>query len=200
LASSSADKFFSISKNADKLYCLAHDARLQPSNLETKYSYYHAALAVYVSGWDAYINNIIAEFFNITSDPLNSKYQLMHELARLHSIKKLAKFNTPNWENTRILLTECTGFDPMTHWQWTRRGKNIHESKELLNEILKIRHSFAHGFIMPAFSWNQSNTGVPRLTKKNIEDIEAFFKHLVNSTDTGLSTHIQSSYGVLTAW
>lgn len=200
MASSSAEKFFSISKNADKLYQLAHDARLQPSNLETKYSYYHAALAVYVSGWDAYINNIIKEFFIITSDPLSSKYHLMHELVQTHSNKKLEKFNTPNWENTRTLLIECTGFDPMTNWQWLKRNKNAHETKELLNEILRIRHSFAHGFPMPTFAWNQSNTGVTRLTKKNIEDIEAFFKHLVNSTDIGLSKYIENNYGVLTGW
>ena len=178
MGSNSADKFFAISEKADKLYKLAHEAKLRPLTLDTIYSYYHASLAVYVSAWDAYINNIVNEFFDQTSNPLDQKYNSLHVLAKNHAHGKLSKFNTPNWDNSRNLLLQCTGFDPMSNWIWKRRGKNRQESIEFLNQILKIRHSFAHGFPMKSFGWNESSSGETRLTKKNIEDIEAFFSHL----------------------
>ena len=72
--------------------------------------------------------------------------------------------------------------------------------RERLNEILRIRHSFAHGFDMPAYNWTQSPSGKVRLTSKAILETEAFFKNLVNVTDTGMETHINLTYGIASIW
>ncbi|MCP3967835.1 MAG: hypothetical protein GY718_16030 [Lentisphaerae bacterium] len=49
------------------------------------------------------------------------------------------------------------------------------EVRERLNEILKVRHSFAHGFSVPAYSWIQNNSGRIRLTNKSLVDVDALF-------------------------
>lgn len=69
-----------------------------------------------------------------------------------------------------------------------------------LNEILQVRHSFAHGFNIPAYNWTELPNGRVRLTSKAIQDIEAFFKNLVNVTDAGMKAHIESTYGLTSIW
>ncbi len=72
--------------------------------------------------------------------------------------------------------------------------------RERLNEILRVRHSFAHGFDMPAYNWTQSSSGRIRLTSKTIQETEAFFKNLVNVTDRGMKAHIELTYGLDRIW
>jgi hypothetical protein len=69
-----------------------------------------------------------------------------------------------------------------------------------LNEILKVRHSLAHGFAMPGYSWTQATTGETRLTVGELAWTRAFFNHLVTTTDLGLRTHLGTTYGVVPSW
>jgi hypothetical protein len=62
-----------------------------------------------------------------------------------------------------------------------------------LNETLRVRHSFAHGFGMPAYDWTQVPSGRVRLTSKALQDVKAFFKNLVNATDRGMKLHTVAS-------
>lgn len=69
-----------------------------------------------------------------------------------------------------------------------------------LNEILQVRHSFAHGFDVPAYDWTELPSGKVRLTSKAIQETETFFKNLVNVTDRGMKAHIESTYGLASIW
>ena len=69
-----------------------------------------------------------------------------------------------------------------------------------LNEILRVRHSFAHGFDIPDYDWTRSPGGKIRLTSKAIQETEAFFKNLVKVTDRGMKTHIELTYGLTSFW
>jgi hypothetical protein len=162
--------------------------------------YYHAALAAIVAAWDAYIKNLIRDFFSEVADPLVPKFHAIHTVAQVTSDNLLDKFNTPNWENTRNLLILCTGYDPINDWSWARRRMGVPQVKERLNQILKVRHSFAHGFALPAYSWTQTTGGRIRLTSRATYDSELFFNHLVKQTDKGMKLHITSIYAAASTW
>ncbi|MDE0633094.1 MAG: hypothetical protein OXH73_16430 [Caldilineaceae bacterium] len=178
----------------------ATDGQL-PRKLQTeKQVFYHAALAGYVAAWDAYINNLVRAFYIEIEEPRNTSFQAVYSISRQASERALDRFNTPNAENTRALLQLYTGYDPIGDWVWTRRGMVGVQVRERLNEILRVRHSFAHGFAVPGYDWTQSPSGQVRLTSKVIRDTEAFFNNLVRVTDNGMRKHIQLTFGIAIAW
>ena len=162
--------------------------------------YYHAALAAYVAAWDAYINNLVRDFYHVVADPSNPIFHAIYTIAQQTAEEGLKRFNTPNWENTRNLLNQYTGYDPINDWIWDRRGMGGQWIRERLNEILQVRHSFAHGFAMPAYNWTEAPSGKARLTSKAVQETEAFFKNLVKVTDEGMKAHIESTYGLTSVW
>jgi hypothetical protein len=178
----------------------AVDRRLPPKLPDEKQVYYHAALAAYVAAWDAYINNLVRNFYDAIDTTSNQRFQAIYTISKQAADRALDRFNTPNAENTRNLLQQYTGYDPIGDWVWTRKRMVGVDVRERLNEILRVRHSFAHGFPMPAYDWTQSRSGRVRLTSEAIRDTEAFLKNLVNVTDIGMKTHILLTYGVATDW
>lgn len=159
MASPAALKYQLAASRAETLRNAATDKRLRPMPRFDAQVYYHAALAAYVAAWDAYINNLVRDFYDAIADPLDTKFHAIYTVAQKLAERSLSRFNTPNWENTRNLLILCTGYDPIHDWIWTRRGMGSVQVRQRLNEILRVRHSFAHGFSMPAYSWNQSSSG-----------------------------------------
>ena len=156
----------------------ATDKRLRPMSQEDIQVYYHAALAAYVATWEAYINGLVSNFYDVIVDASDSRFHAIYTVARQAAERALERFNTPNWENTRNLLIQCTDYDPIGDWIWPRRGMVVSQVHERLNEILQVRHSFAHGFDIPTYDWTQSPGGRVQLTSKAIQETEAFFKNL----------------------
>ncbi len=132
----------------------------------------------------------------VTSNPLTPEFHAVHSLVKEAAERALIRFNTPNWENTRNLLVQQTGYDPINDWIWNRRGMGVHQVHEKLNEILRVRHSFAHGFPVPAYSWTQSPNGRIRLTNRALLDVGAFFNLMVSVTDKGMQQHIELTYSI----
>jgi len=172
--------------------------RVSPS--DWKQVCYHASLAASVAAWDAYIKEIIANFFDVTADPLTLRFNSVHTLARQSARSASGRFNTPDWEKSRNLLMQQTGYDPYSDWAWTVRGWTAQVVRNRLDEILKVRHSFAHGFALPALTWTQLPSGRIRLAASALRENEAFFAFLVRVTDKGISKHIHAAYGVATGW
>lgn len=176
------------------------DKRLRPMSHDEIQVYYHASLAAHVAAWDAYINNLVRDFYAIIADPLNPIFNAVYTIAKEAAENALKRFNTPDSKNTRDLLVQCTGYNPTGDWIWTQRRMTGLRVRERLNEILKVRHSFAHGFDMPDYDWTRSPGGKIRLTSKAIQETEAFFKNLVKVTDRGMKTHIESTYDLTNIW
>ena len=170
----------------------ATDRRLRPMSRDEIRVYYHAGLTAYVAAWNAYIKNLVRDFYDVIVDPSDPKFRAIYTIARKRAENALTRFNTPNSENTRNILVWYTGYDPINTLLWIQRGK--------LDDIVEVRHSFAHGFDIPSNTWTQSLSRSGHLTSKAIQETEAFFKDLVEVTDSGMEVHIKATYGLTNIW
>lgn len=199
MPSRAALAFFQALERSAKLRQTPYLLRIRIQDVE-KQTYFHASLAASVAAWDAYLNNIVREYYSIISKPLKTDYHYLHSIGMGLAERSLEKFNTPNFENSRNLLVTCTGYDPYPDWVWRQRHWTILRVQERLNQILKVRHSFAHGFSMPSYEWTRASSGKVRLTEASTKDVELLVKHLVKKTDYGLKKYISSSYAVSIPW
>jgi hypothetical protein len=179
---------------------LSRDARLRPQARQDARLFLHAALAVYVAAWEGYVERLISNFFHESIDPSDARFVSLHQLLAALASKAADRFHTPNWENSRSLLAEYTAYDPINDWIWPQKSMPGHQVRERLNEILRVRHSFAHGFSMPSFAWNTSASGEVRLTAQTVREIEAFFVNLVDRTDDGMKRHLLTLYNSSLTW
>lgn len=189
MSSSAFDNFFSTLRGAEELKNAPKKVLGPRSSNKDRQFYYHASIAISVSAWDAYINNVVRDFYKITAASGGQQYVTIHNLSKDLSEQFLKKFNTPNWENSRNVLFYCTGFDPYAYWVWPSRNWSVQDVKDRLNQILRIRHSFAHGFGLPAYDWTISPRGYARLTFESTDETEKFFKNLVRQTEKGLQSY-----------
>lgn len=160
----------------------------------------HSSLTVSVAGWQVYVEELVGEFYDQLSGLNNPSLTRLAIPYRNHADKTLERFNTPNWENAREVLVSLTGYDPISDWTWPRRSLGIQHVRDRLNEILKVRHSFAHGFPLPRYSWTISPSGRLRLTKAAIHEVQAFLSNLVSRTDKGMRRYLVSHFSVHDPW
>ena len=200
MSSPAALKYMTSANRIQTLRKTATDKRLRPMSHDEIQVYYHAALTAYVAAWNAYTNNLVREFYNLISDPSNQIFDAVYTIAQQAAENALARFNTPNWENTRNIIVQYTGYEPISDWGRSQPNMNLEQVKQRLAEILNVRHSFAHGSDMRAYVWTQSPSGRVRLTSKAILETATFFKNLVKVTDRGMKEHIELTYGLASIW
>lgn len=162
--------------------------------------YLQASLAAAVAAWEGYVLETVRGFFAAIANPLDAGFSALHTVTQRNAELALGRFNTPNWENARDLLARATGYDPINDWVWPRRAMAGPEVKERLNQILQVRHSFAHGFPIPTYPWTQLANGRVRLTNEALTYNDALFKNLVRRTDRGVHQHVLHAYGRDLPW
>ena len=195
MLSPAALKYRTTVDRIETLHRTATDKRLHPMSHDEIQVYYRAALTGYVAAWNAYIKNIVYDFYDVipNSSPI-------YAVARQAVERSTERFNTPNWENTQKFLEQGTGYDSINDWVWSQREMSGLQVRVRLNEILRVRHSFTHGFDIPTYDWTRSPSGNIRLTGKVIQETEAFFKNLVKVTDRGMKTYIEATYDLANIW
>lgn len=174
------------------------DLRAVPTG--QKQIFLHANLAALVSCWDAYVKSIAREFFDtlmLTSD-INLIQSVSISKMMIESIIK--RVNTLNFDNSRELILVCTGYDPYADWNWPSKNMSPQQVKIFLDEILSVRHSFAHGIAIKRFSWNEDRRGNIRLTKASINEIRSLFYHLAATTDRQLSASLVNRFSGTASW
>lgn len=196
MSSTSREKFVAAVSDAD-LLCLRGISEISRRQRKVQY---HAALAALVAAWEFYLESLVREFLVEVADPLNLRFAAIQALYRGKVELELKKFNTPNAENSRNLVFGCTGYDPINDWSWSARGMNGIAVRGLINEVIQVRHSFAHGFAMPAYSWNTSSAGAVRLTAASLQTVSRLFSQVVSVTDKGLDGHIKIAFQRSSVW
>lgn len=171
---------------------------------------HRAGVVLSVAAWQAYIEKVLLEALETISGDLREpgdaapNWALHNFNLRRAQIKTLIKkFNTPDDVRVRDLLRDAIGFNPWPSWEW-RQGRRQWDAKEVrqrTNHWVKIRHSVAHGFALPAdIDWLQDANGRPRLTLWLLNECEKHFAHLAEKTDQALSAYLASEYGLEEPW
>lgn len=203
MPSLSEAKFRTLLQRA--VYLSSQAAALKKKNdAAAKTVFLHAALATQVAAWDAYVKALANEYFSVTALASNPRFNAMHSLCESNMTNAKDKLNTPNSENTRNFFLAYTGFDPWPSWNGVRFGSTSMSSvlhvRDRLNEIFKVRHSFAHGFTMPGYSWNQNVAGTAHLSCRIIKSTSVFFSDLCRNTDKAMAAHIAAQHQLQAPW
>jgi len=198
--SPAAIKFHAAIEQIRLIRDVTRDPRLRPVNRAQTQAILHATLAGYVATWEAYLEQLTRDFYSAISSPARPDFHALHTIALARAIRAVQTFNTPNPDNARNLLLENTGFDPWPVWIWPARRMNVVQVRELLTQILDVRHSFAHGYSMRAYPWTTSVTGRVRLNWAAVSMTEALFRTLITRTDSGMKQHVETVYALRLPW
>ena len=169
-------------------------------NLTVRQPFYHAALASTVASWDSYLKSLIRDYYSCViaiGDPRLTQLAIISKDIAESEMKRL---NTPNFDNSRAMLFLGIGFDPIPIWSWPKQNMTWQQVNAYFNEILKVRHSFAHGFPLPPFNWTQGKNGKIYLTKSAINRVVKLFEHIAESTDKSVSTLLSQQYNIPKPW
>ncbi|MGQ8876582.1 HEPN domain-containing protein [Delftia sp. NA_296.1] len=203
MSSSAYSKFGSIIERADLLTTQAGKHR-KKTEQQTKLTILHAGLAYQVAAWDAYIKAVSTEYFSVTASPTDPRFSSVHNILQNQLTIALNKFNTPNSNNSRDLFMKYMDFDPWPNWTNMKfNGVTLTASllvRERLDEILKIRHSFAHGFNIPSYTWNTDSNGNATLNCDILKNTRKLITEICGETDKALSTHISHQHGIPNPW
>lgn len=125
-------KFEAGARRAAVLLKAVGDRRLRPISRLQAQSFAHASLASLVSAWDAYLHELVRNFYEVVSDPLRPHYSTLHTIAKEAADRSGERFHTPNWENARAFIASGTGYGPISDWIWPARRMGGPEVRERL--------------------------------------------------------------------
>lgn len=157
-----------------------------------------AAVAQGVGCWEGFLEAVLREFVSKTRVQAHRKaWTLIVQFESL--VDKMASdLNTPNWDKSRDLILSITGMDPYSSWIWAPNHANQTDTKNFFDGILKVRHSFAHGFLVP--------NDVPGLTVAGVLDptyvanVISCLEFFAEKTDALLEYELSHRHGCTTGW
>ena len=138
------------------------------------------------SAWEAYIEELVRESLNLlrpAASPLgvwSAHYPSMRG--------QLGRFNTPNTENIRMLISDALGLqDIQSAWAW--QNCTSAQAVQRLADAMKLRHQIAHG-VNPR----------PIVSTFYSSQLVDFFRRLGNCTDRAVRNHFVNVLGIANPW
>lgn len=200
MVSKAAKQFGIACDRAERLLAVSTDRRLRPVSYVQSEPMLHAALAASVSAWEAYIESVVIESMGVIAIGASAGEMVLLGLLRAEAENAVSKFNTPNAENCRDLILRYVGIDIFPIMISKKTNLVAHFARAKLNEILKVRHAFAHGFSIPSYSWTIRYGIQNRLTKRAVSDCHSLVCEFVNNIDLAISAHIGTVFPGRPIW
>jgi hypothetical protein len=165
---------------------------------ETEQSCLKASVACGVGCWEGYIENVLREFVLKTKTGITKRpWQLISQFE--YVVQRLTDdLNTPSWEKVRELVHTITGIDPTPAWSCTPLFANTQSAKDFFDGLMKVRHSFAHGFNVPH--------GIPHLVTQGkldggyVATCSSLIDNLVFRTDALLEHELIHRHNCSNGW
>lgn len=197
MPSRALDRFTGAVANAEAL-----SAQFSPANGVSANSelLQHAALSRLVAAWDGYLNDVIKETLQRLRRPSPTHYSFLLNILDANAAVLLDRFNTPNTQNTKDIFQRCIGLDPCPYWKRPKARQTAYAVGVRLDEILRVRHSIAHGFPMPIFTWNVNSSNVGVITKKTYRSCQSLVCHIATQTDVCIANHVADEFGLKRPW
>jgi hypothetical protein len=125
------------------IHLIANDLdAIETRRKENKKSYlFQSYIINLVALWQTFLEDLAKESFEkmIVVEP-NASF---HEVLQRNFKQLLKRFNTPKTQNIDELIEGATGIKNISNnWHWD--GMSNENAKQLLDEILSIRHEIAH--------------------------------------------------------
>jgi hypothetical protein len=139
-----------------------------------------------VSAWEAYVEELVRESLlamRPTAHPLGA--WSAHNASILG---QLGRFNNPNMENVRMLLSDALGLQEVQQvWVW--QNCTSAQAVQRLALAMRLRHQIAHGVNPRPVIHNQYSSQFPE-----------FFRRLGRATDQAVRNHLVNVIGVANPW
>lgn len=157
-----------------------------------------ASVAHAVGCWEGYLEAVLREFVSKTRVQAHRRsWTLIVQFEALVD-QLTSSLNTPNWEQSREIILNVTGMDPYPSWIWQPTYSNQTDTKEHFDGIVRVRHSFAHGFPIPN---NVRGLKVPgQLDADYVRDAIICTEFFANATDELLAHELGHRHGCATGW
>lgn len=181
------DHLTQLLSDADELED-AH-ARLRTGNPGRQYglaALNRAVVVTCVSAWEAYVEELVRQALDALR-PAAAPLGLWTPLNA--SIRgQLGRFNTPNTNNVRMLISDALGLQNVHHsWFW--RNCTAARAEQGLETALDLRHQIAHGVNPRPVIHNQYSSQLPD-----------FFRRLGRCTDSAVRVYLANTLGVAHPW
>jgi hypothetical protein len=145
-----------------------------------------AVVVMCVSAWEAYVEELVRESviaMRPAAAPLGT-WSAHHASI----LGQLGRFNNPNMENVRMLLSDAIGL-PDVHQSWVGRNCTSAQTIQRLAAAMRLRHQIAHGVNPRPVVRNEYSSKLPN-----------FFRRLGQATDQAVRNHLVNVIGLVNPW
>jgi hypothetical protein len=145
-----------------------------------------AVVVMCVSAWGAYVEELVRESviaMRPAAAPLGA-WSAHHASI----LGQLGRFNNPNMENVRMLLSDAVGL-PDVHQSWVWRNCTSAQALQRLAAAMRLRHQIAHGVNPRPVVRNDYSSQLPD-----------FFLRLGQATDQAVRNHLVNVIGLVNPW
>ncbi len=145
-----------------------------------------ATVVICVSAWEAYIEELVRESvvaIRPAAPPLGA-----WSVHNAWILGQLGRFNNPNMENVRMLLSDAIGLQDV-HQFWVWRNCTSAQAMQRLAKVMRLRHQIAHG-VNPR----------PVVNNDYSSELPDFFLRLGRATDQAVRNHLVKVIGLAHPW